>query len=153
MNPPSIQCDELDQALCSKIEKWWNKFLDPRSTSPLVTKGMLFTNEHALPSATYAQRRALRNDHDAFRFWKDHLDQQGITSVSPGLLFLRILPKYDVPRTSSLLEYQYTLSQGKREPMVVHRFVPKTMNGSIWTPHNFNAIESTRRDSLYLFQT
>ncbi|KAL7518815.1 hypothetical protein ACHAWX_003618 [Stephanocyclus meneghinianus] len=151
MNPPLAQSAELDQALCSKIEKWWNYALDSHSVSPLEAKAILFTNEYAISSATYAQRRALRNDQDAVLLWEDHLEEKGINSVSPGLLFFRILSNRIVSQTRSRSKLEYHSNPSQRETMLMHRFVPKTKNGSIWTPHNFNAVESTRIDLMELF--
>jgi methylase of polypeptide subunit release factors len=151
MNPPLTQSTELDPALCSKIEKWWDCAFDLHSVSPLVAKGILFTNEYALSSATYAQRRALRNDQDGVLLWKDHLDQKGIDSVSPGLLFVRVLPNEMVFQTRSRSKLECHSNPSQRETILMHRFVPKTTNGSIWTPHNFNAVEFTRIDLVDLF--
>jgi hypothetical protein len=117
MNPP--EPGQSERNLCSKIEGWWMQ-------SSNLPSGLLFTNEYAISSDTYARRRALSNDPNDIRLWKKHLEKKNIHHVSPGLLFLR-------HRTTH------------QNPTVTHRLVPKTKHGSVWTPQNFEAVEFVRK--------
>ena len=132
MNPPTpLSLSNITQStndksrqydLITKINSWWGR-------SHACGHGILFTNEFAINSEVYAERRALSNDPNDVAVWKNHLSMNGIHSVSPGLLFIR------------------TKDGGQHETHLVlkHHFVPKTDNGSIWTPTNFDAVNFTRQ--------
>lgn len=105
---------EEDQALLRRIQSWW-------SNGP-GGLGILFTNELPVDAETYSTRRAGSKDEEAV--WVRHLSQLQVTHVSPGLLFFIAYPL--MPTIS-----------------VVHRLVPKTDSGSLWTPSNRNAVEFT----------
>ena len=129
MNPSTAEYTGLDPMfrkglIYSKLEKWWNHF-----GSSLAARGVLFTNEHAIPSATYAERRAIPNDANDVKYWERHLNERGIHCVSPGLLFLRVLGSHETEIEALQIQ-----------PMLV----PKSKHGSIWTPHNYEAVELTR---------
>jgi cytochrome P450/methylase of polypeptide subunit release factors len=96
----------------NRLSRWWSNSHSVRA--------LLFTNQNALDADTYARRRA-DNALEAVR-WKGHLDSQGIKSVSPGFLFLKQFP-FDAPIQSSPMTY-------------LHIVVPKTAEGSLWTPNN-----------------
>lgn len=139
MNPPRLQSTsqknaDAKQCLPSKIEKWWSSTVETDSDAD----GILFTNEFAINSDIYAQRRAMNNDLEDVHEWKSHLDISGIYSVSPGLLFVETRN----PKTMHA-------SKGLN---LKHQFVPKTKNGSIWTPHNYSAVEFTHNILINLFQ-
>jgi methylase of polypeptide subunit release factors len=120
MNPePSL----LEDSLCAKIKNWW-----AGQTSDFPS-GILFTNEHAITSRKYAARRARLNDLGDLELWECHLEQNGIRSISPGLLFLR---------------------KGIEDQCLVHKLVPKVKLGSIWTPQNFHAVGFVRRSLIDL---
>mmetsp|Transcript_29342 Transcript_29342/g.45634 ORF Transcript_29342/g.45634 Transcript_29342/m.45634 type:complete len:554 (-) Transcript_29342:2366-4027(-) len=109
-------------ALCDKIEQWWNQ-----QTSLLVTaKGILFTNEYPISGKEYAARRAA-NDAEAAE-WMNHLTQLQIELISPGLLFIR------TERTA------HDAIHATKRLQIEHLKVPKTADGSIWTPYNKNAL-------------
>jgi methylase of polypeptide subunit release factors len=132
MNPPtplsllnitqSTNGKNREHDLITKINSWWGR-------SHAFGHGILFTNEFAINSEVYAERRALSNDPKDVAVWKNHLSMNGIHSVSPGLLFIR------------------TKDGGQHETHLVlkHHFVIKTDNGSIWTPTNFDAVNFTRQ--------
>jgi methylase of polypeptide subunit release factors len=81
MNPPAPDQSGLDpslakRSLCSKIQGWWSSSC---SQQPV---GVLFTNEYAISSTTYAERRAIPGDANDLDLWNTHLHQKGISSVS-----------------------------------------------------------------------
>jgi len=129
MNPPtplsllnitqSTNGKNREHDLIAKIKSWWG--------SHAFGYGILFTNEFAIESNVYAERRALSNNPNDIAVWKTHLSMNGIHSVSPGLLFIQ------------------TKDGGQHETHLIHHFVPKTDNGSIWTPTNFDAVNFTRQ--------
>ncbi|KAL3770333.1 hypothetical protein ACHAWU_003553 [Discostella pseudostelligera] len=132
MNPPplsysSTNVDDAKPELISRIEKWWGQ----QSIDGSVASGILFTNENAIKSGIYAERRAVRNDMEDINVWKQHLSTTGIHSISPGLLFVQL------KRSSNK-------NTAGKEFTVRHHHVPKTKHGSIWTPHNFEAVNYTR---------
>ncbi len=133
MNPPPLSYSptESESELISRIENWWNIEGDATTTVATTASGILFTNENAVYADVYAERRAVKHDMDDIHVWKDHLIKSGVSSVSPGLLFV-----------------QRNINSSKRNTgkdlMVRHYHVPKTKNGSIWTPHNFEAVQYTR---------
>lgn len=103
-----------------RLSSWWNE-RDP-------AQALLFTNEDALDAGLYAHRRA-DNSQEASR-WEEHLRREGITCVSPGLLFLKR------SRTEK--------SEDSRAVEVNQYLVPKTPEGSIWTPTNTKARDFTQ---------
>jgi len=109
-----------------RLSSWWSSVDPPRA--------LLFTNEDAIDASLYAQRRA--DSPKEASEWEEHLQREGIESVSPGLLFLKrnLSPKetkQDEPPDSHSVD----LSQ---------HLVPKTSEGSIWTPTNIDARDFTR---------
>ena len=132
MNPPQIDVGgEATCELTSKIKRWWG------SNQTLDATGVLFTNEFVINSTTYSQRRAMNNDDEDVALWKKHLTSHGIESISPGLLFIKTGECISSPK-------QLTLE---------HKFVSKTNIGSIWTPHNYLAVEFTQQILTSLFET
>lgn len=111
------------------MEQWWSSGVDDKNVDEnvLSAKGVLFTNEDALTASTYAARRT--DNEDEYNLWNDHLNEISISSVSPGLLFLRT--EADCPSPC-------------REIQIHHSLVPKTEGGSIWTPHNILSIHHTK---------
>lgn len=131
MNPQFDVKEEAPCELTSKIKGWWG------THQILDATGVLFTNEFAINSTTYSQRRAMNNDDEDVAVWKKHLTSHGIDSISPGLLFIKTGESISSPK-------QLTLE---------HKFVPKTNLGSIWTPHNYIAVEFTQKILTSLFET
>ena len=103
-----------------RLSSWWNE----RDSA----QALLFTNEDALDASLYAHRRA-DSALEASQ-WEEHLEREGITCVSPGLLFLKRNPK-EMASDSQVVKVNQCL-------------VPKTPEGSIWTPTNTNARDFTR---------
>mmetsp|Transcript_37278 Transcript_37278/g.80438 ORF Transcript_37278/g.80438 Transcript_37278/m.80438 type:complete len:346 (+) Transcript_37278:118-1155(+) len=139
MNPPPLsstyqKAANEDDSLTTKMGEWWGSQL----TSSSDGTGILFTNEFAIRSDIYAQRRAVTNDQEDMNVWSNHLHRSGIHSVSPGLLFIQTSNSRSEPRGKGL--------------QLKHYFVPKTKYGSIWTPHNFVAVEFTQGVLLDLFR-
>lgn len=99
-----------------KFQSWW---------SQKACCAVLFTNQEPLDAMTYATRRA--DSPKEMRQWILHLEQEGISNVSPGLLFV----KYD---TDPCGELHFS-----------HHPVPKSQEGSIWTPTNMKAREVTEQ--------
>jgi len=114
------------QSLCLKMEQWWADGCDCSDSF----SGVLFANEESVDAPTYAYRRA--NDDEEYRVWLSHLNDSGITSVSPGLLFIR--QPFERSR-STVHSAKLTLK---------HILVPKSVRGSIWTPQNIDAVEFTQ---------
>lgn len=83
-------------------------------------QGVLLTNQDAISSDIYAARRA--DSETEFEIWNKHLEHNGIRTVSPGLLFLR-----------------------RGDGDIQHHRVPKTEQGSIWTPSNQDAVTYTQQ--------
>ena len=103
-----------------RLSSWWNE----RDSA----QALLFTNEDALDASLYAHRRA-DSALEASQ-WEEHLEREGITCVSPGLLFLKRNAK-EMASDSQVVKVNQCL-------------VPKTPEGSIWTPTNTNARDFTR---------
>ena len=126
MNPPLLNATEIECPLLTKLESWWG-------TQGTAASGILFTNEHPLNRQVYSQRRALSNNNEnTVSLWLSHLESHKIDHISPGLLFIKYQSKHheeNVKRQQQLqLEY---------------RLVPSSKYGSVWTPHNFYAVECT----------
>lgn len=121
MDPP-FDMDGIEaNRLLHRLRTWWV------SSSESTTEGILFTNQYPVDAATYAQRRA--DDGREAQTWLHHLAQQGIEHVSPGLLYIRakrLMKKLSSPEEGSI--------------QLKHVLVPKTRNGSIWTPNNGDAL-------------
>lgn len=114
-----------------RLSSWWS---DNSGDAP-GGHALLLTNENALDAAEYAKRRA-DSPQEALQ-WNEHLRTQGIDFISPGLMFLKrkaILPhqeKDEEDTTASLMD-------------LTHVVVPKTTEGSIWTPTNRIGRDFTR---------
>jgi tRNA1(Val) A37 N6-methylase TrmN6 len=100
--------------LSSRLSKWWQG----------PGKAVLITNEQAMDASTYSSRRA--DSMEEFERWLDHLSMEGISHISPGLLFIKKIGGCTDFDVSNLL-------------------VPKTIDGSIWTPTNRGVREYTRK--------
>ena len=105
-----------------------SEFMNPHCWHSNVSS-YLFTNEYAISANTYAKRRAMPDDVHDLELWTNHLTHMNISSISPGILF--VIPGND------------TANQ-----QMVHKLVPKTELGSIWTPHNYKAVEFVRKSML-----
>jgi hypothetical protein len=105
--------------VCNRIQDWWSR----KGKETAAATGILLTNQVPIDASTYAERRAGTSDEEAI--WKQHLDRVGITSVSPGLLFVR-------------------KSADNGNLQLRQELVPKTTQGSIWTPTNQEAVDFTR---------
>jgi hypothetical protein len=134
MNPPlRSNLDEQKCLLLTKMEQWWGADHD------VAASGVLFTNENPLTSEVYAQRRAFTDDDGVISLWLNHLERYQINHVSPGLLFVKYQSKgSNLNNAGCNLKY---------------RLVAKTKHGSVWTPHNFNAVECTMKVLNDLYQT
>jgi methylase of polypeptide subunit release factors len=117
--------------LTARLETWWG--------SQLSANGIVFTNENPINADIYAQRRAVRNDLADINIWNSHLNLHGIVSVSPGLLFVQTIDRDCLP------------SESRHSFALKHHFVPKSERGSIWTPHNVDAVQFTRDILMGLF--
>ena len=94
-----------------KLEEWWD-------TNKSSGQAIMFVNELPIDAETYSKRRA--DDDSEVEQWKRHLRQEHITEISPGLLFIKTKSNSD--------DFQFSQYS-----------VPKTDQGSIWTPTNLNA--------------
>ena len=106
-----------------RIEEWWGRGDGDSEAVTAAATGILFTNQAPIDASTYAERRADTGDEQDI--WKQHLEREGITHISPGLLFVRKSAE------TGALQLQGEL-------------VPKTTQGSIWTPTNQEAVDFTR---------
>jgi methylase of polypeptide subunit release factors len=104
----------------NRIQDWWSR----KDGETAAATGILLTNQVPIDARTYAERRAGSTSEEE-AIWKQHLDTEGITSISPGLLFVR------KGAENGTLELHQEL-------------VPKTTQGSIWTPTNKKAVDFTR---------
>jgi len=114
-----------------RLSSWWN------DVGP--AQALLITNEEALDAGVYAQRRA--DSSEEASKWEHHLQQEGIKSISPGLLFLK---RNQITRD---IKPRQEIKIAIRDTHIVdlnHYFVPKTSEGSIWTPTNLDARDLTR---------
>lgn len=114
-----------------RLSSWWN------DGGP--AQALLLTNEDALDASVYAQRRADSSE-EAYK-WEQHLQQEDIESISPGLMFLRRDPI--TCGTKSQKEIKNTICD-THIVNLTQFFVPKTSEGSIWTPTNLDARDVTR---------
>ena len=127
MNPPLLNATEIEYPLLTKLESWWGTQDD---TAP---SGILFTNEHPLNRQVYSQRRALSNNNEnTVSLWLSHLESHKINHISPGVLFI----KYQSKHHEENVERQQQLQ-------LEYRLVPSSELGSVWSPHNFYAVEYT----------
>ncbi|GFH56949.1 hypothetical protein CTEN210_13425 [Chaetoceros tenuissimus] len=127
MNPPISNDDYGKDDVIEKIREWWDKDVD--------AKGILFTNEFPLSAIEYARRRAV--DSDEFNTWMENLDSHGIERVSPGLLYIKTL--VDSPCGKKI--------------HAIPKIVPHDKKlGSIWSPHNFRAIQFTEEVWQHFFE-
>lgn len=136
--------------LLHRMDAWWDTELEeyriPKeralaNTAKLRIKGSLLTNEHALSGDQYAERRS-HNDREEYQVWKHHLDELNITAVSPGLLFASAPISQDNGRKKNAMDESNHSRDIITPPFrISHWMVPKTKSGSIWTPHNRDAIQ------------
>ena len=112
------------------LSSWWSGGGGP-------AEALLLTNEQAISATTYAQRRA--DSAEETIEWEKHLKQMSINHISPGLLFLKRKRKDATPLVAK--------ENTREDNMLVdvkHRLVPKSSEGSIWTPTNQFARNFTR---------
>lgn len=118
-----------DEDFGHRLKSWWSSGNSRR----LCAKAVLFTNQEAMESVTYARRRA--DGRKEMILWEEHLQKEGITSISPGFLFLKcrgsLDEQGDIPSSPTVGIETY--------------LVPRTADGSIWTPHNAHARNFTRK--------
>lgn len=117
-----------------RLSSWWGDGGPARA--------LFFTNEQAISAATYAQRRA--DSAEEKIEWEQHLHQQCINHISPGLLFMKRRGKtghYETPRAEKNTDEETLVD-------MTHCLVPKTTEGSIWTPTNIYARSFTRQNIL-----
>ena len=119
--------DDDDDDACNKTTS--------RRTATTTMAGLLCTNELPMSAERYAARRA--DSDDEFQVWNDHLDRIGILDISPGLLYLRKGSKDGGGGGGG--------DGGDINNGIQHWLVPKTEQGSIWTPSNEDAVEFTSR--------
>lgn len=139
-----------------RLEGWWSRSKNNQSNRRLRAKAILFTNQDAVDSATYAQRRA-DSPIETIR-WKEHLANERITSISPGFLFLkcrgRVMDNQSDDDCDDSAHVTVPLSSSTTNIVdFVHCLVPKTDEGSIWTPHNLYCRKITQqilRDNSFL---
>lgn len=112
----------------SRLQTWWERKRSHHSYGS-AARGVFFSNEQAMEVSSYASRRA--DSQDEFEKWMDHLSNGDITHVSPGLLFIQ---KVDCNDNNEL----------DPELRVDTYLIPKTTDGSIWTPTNLPARHLTR---------
>ena len=120
MNPPE-EGRHLD--VLHDIQHWWNSsnINDKGQDGIYPARCILFTNEFPIAASIYASRRA--DDEEEDELWCNHLQSNGIDSISPGLLFLMLLSDH--------------LQEGYFESQIV----PRSRFGSIWTPFNIEAVD------------
>ena len=126
--------------------------------------GVLYTNEYPLPANVYSYRRA--DTLLEFEIWNNHLMAENITHVSPGLLFIqkqsrkqskgrRIRNNNKSGRQQEKNQQNHEKKENDRNSNNIvklhHLQVPKSNEGSIWTPTNQFAVEYTNKMSKKIF--
>jgi tRNA1(Val) A37 N6-methylase TrmN6 len=117
------------QDAAHRIETWWD--------TATTASGVLLTNEFPVDDETYSIRRA-DSDSDC-DVWLQHLRRVGISTISPGFMFVYV-----------------SSSNGGGEGRgltLEHHTVPKTERGSIWTPSNSDAVAFIRNILTRAFQS
>ncbi|CAB9508563.1 Methylates the class 1 translation termination release factors RF1 PrfA and RF2 PrfB on the glutamine residue of the universally conserved GGQ motif (By similarity) [Seminavis robusta] len=115
-----------------RFSKWWTGVQSSSSKAP--GRAVLFVNENPITAQAYAERRA-DNPQEA-EVWMDHLKSLNVTTASPGMLY----------------------TQKQPPPAAMHRDldlmivkVPKTSQGSVWTPSNYDATQYTQLTTRKIF--
>jgi methylase of polypeptide subunit release factors len=113
-----------------------SEFINPNSISlrqrlqdwcPSSRGGILFTNERPLSASAYAKRRA--ETEEEMVIWERHLSSTcQMEYISPGFLWLQTKRHENVNKLP-----------------IRNEIVPYTIQGSIWTPSNENAVEYTQQ--------
>ena len=144
-----------DSTLPERIAGWWSFHLGSANTNcranstdvvqPYCTSsiGNLFTNQIPLSADVYASRRA-GNDGQERQWWANHLENTGIHFISPGLLFIYRLgiKQYLANSTKSRASNERQQESASSTLLELHHvLVPKSSLGSIWTPHNYEAVD------------
>jgi methylase of polypeptide subunit release factors len=111
------------QCLLRRLRNYWSTGFYTISNPVSSSRGLLLTNQFPISSTVYAERRA--DSAEEANLWKGRLQREGITSCSPGLLYIQ-------------------KSEENDNDQWVHVLVPKTGKGSIWTPANSDAIKFTQ---------
>mmetsp|Transcript_8491 Transcript_8491/g.25147 ORF Transcript_8491/g.25147 Transcript_8491/m.25147 type:complete len:151 (-) Transcript_8491:1735-2187(-) len=132
-----------------RLSVWWGESNDD-GESNINTNGsaraLLLTNENPLDAAEYSQRRS-DNAQEAVQ-WYQHLGTNGIRFVSPGLLFLRRNHNSPSARSTTRREEEDDTGLVNRNTTglvdLTHVVVPKTKEGSLWTPTNSAGRDFTR---------
>jgi hypothetical protein len=143
-----------------RLEQWWRRGTTSTTTTTTTGGGgpaaqaILFTNQQAMTAETYAQRRA--DSKSEVERWQKHLEQETITHISPGLLFVQKQKQQKSKTTTSprLTEKDSVVvseEEGQLRFLFSPYLIPKTEQGSIWTPTNRYAREYTREilDSFF----
>ena len=143
-----------DSTLPRKVQNWWRSSVarstdqrrnnrvghernDASSSTCIPSVGIVFTNQYPVSAHVYASRRA-GNDKQEMERWEKHLENEGIFSISPGLLF--IFRCTNQPRHDECISM--SRNQRNSPSLRLHHFmVPKSSLGSVWTPHNYEAVK------------
>jgi methylase of polypeptide subunit release factors len=129
------------------------------SDAAYTDTGVVCTNQFPLSADLYASRRAADHDGVEKQRWSKHLEQMGINFISPGLLFI-----YRKANTARDDDENNTAEETKKRKSSIntaqlqshHIILPKSRLGSIWTPHNYEAVEFTAekiQDLLHSLKT
>ena len=154
--------NKKDGELLNRIKTWWRSGDD--GTSVASGYGILFTNKLSINAAEYASRRAHggKNGKTSLKssdvnmvkeidIWQNHLESRNIQSISPGLLFIRATKGGIRRYPKELINEEKKdddgsiVSESKGSLFLGHMQVPTTDLGSIWTPHNFQAVKFTSK--------
>jgi len=127
-----------DEDFDIRLTSWWNK------DEEIPAHALLLTNEEAIDAIEYSQRRA--DNPEEVDKWEQHLQREGINSISPGLLFMkRNSINYGGARKHQDNDKKIKVRNDTGIVDLTHCFVPKTSGGSIWTPTNIDARNFTRQ--------
>ena len=111
-----------------RLSSWWK--------NGYPAKALLLTNEEPLEAGEYAERRA--DSLEEVSKWEGHLQQQRIESISPGLMFLKHSRNTCGSAPKRMIRDSHDMD-------LTHCLIPRTPEGSIWTPTNLDARDITRR--------
>ena len=105
-----------DSTFSRKLGGWWRNGGNPKA------EAFLFSNQQPLSADEYSSRRA--DSEEETERWNRHLEQEKISTVSPGMLYVHC----------------FSSSNSSENELTIHlHLVPKSDQGSVWTPTNEKA--------------
>ena len=113
----------------NRCQDWWNN-----ATTGDAAEGILLTNEISINADTYSERRA--DSQEEIQRWMKHLSNEGISHVSPGLLFMKKVSSDKDDESTTVVEKKNDAVSHSGRLKLFSYLVPHSDQGSIWTPTN-----------------